>query len=932
MSDNELFEKDIWEYKSKQKVKQPSNKGTRSADRGKAKQKAAQKPRSSLGARTQPPSRNVSQTSTIRAKRQLAQEDGEKPVSQREQPTPTLTPPNKNQSPPKSPRSRHDGYCPSCQMPFSLLLVQSPRWHVSECLDAAGATAKECPDGVMCSSAIPSHYKIYSHFQLAQSRAVNDSVFSLLNTPGSAGHQPVKLNLSQSPISWVKISENINKNRQNSPKTLSQTPKKDKSPASSQGSVKQSSLHAWLSSPSKNEKPSQEILSNPHPGCADSTANNPQSAQQPADLGEYGISYSPLIFNEELDSDEDPIKKLFPSESSEEEHCGTADKRQQVTNQSHGPQENGMIPPLKYSNISQQDLRLFNPGADHRNHISASSTSQCAANQQQSDHIPDYANWSECSSPAPEIGEWDTYQTQPDLFGERAPRFGNSTRWKGESIPVVEAGRRESCSIISQRAQVSEPEPALSLGSHKDKLVLTLSQKIPAMPSKTVQSCANSKGMKQMDIGVFFGLKPKAKEDPKTKVPPKPQNQHDVALPSESKPGQRKRKGQGSLGDKDPLADHTNTEPEGATGNQRGGWKRPRQFSTGGEGKGKKQCPFYKKIPGTGFAVDAFQYGQIEGCSAYFLTHFHSDHYGGLTKKFRFPIYCSKITGNLVQNKLRVESEFINTLPMNTECVVNGIRVVLLEANHCPGAVLLLFRLPNGTSVLHTGDFRADRSMESYPALIGQRVHTLYLDTTYCSPEYTFPPQQETIQFAVNIAFEMVTLYPRTLVVCGTYSVGKEKVFLAIADVLGCKVCMSQDKYKTMQCLESEDIRSLVTTDWHSTALHVLPMMQVNFKGLNVHLGKFPGKYDRVLAFKPTGWTYSDSSVLVADIKPEIRGKVTVYGIPYSEHSSYSELKRFVQWLKPQKIIPTVNVGNYNSRSAMEKYFREWLSDAAQKK
>ena len=49
---------------------------------------------------------------------------------------------------------------------------------------------------------------------------------------------------------------------------------------------------------------------------------------------------------------------------------------------------------------------------------------------------------------------------------------------------------------------------------------------------------------------------------------------------------------------------------------------------------------------------------------------------------------------------------------------------------------------------------------------------------SYCSPEYTFPRQQEVINFAVNTAFELVTLSPRTLVVCGSYSVGKEKVFL----------------------------------------------------------------------------------------------------------------------------------------------------------
>lgn len=49
---------------------------------------------------------------------------------------------------------------------------------------------------------------------------------------------------------------------------------------------------------------------------------------------------------------------------------------------------------------------------------------------------------------------------------------------------------------------------------------------------------------------------------------------------------------------------------------------------------------------------------------------------------------------------------------------------------------------------------------------------------SYCSPEYTFPRQQEVINFAANRAFELVTLHPRTLVVCGSYSVGKEKVFL----------------------------------------------------------------------------------------------------------------------------------------------------------
>lgn len=184
----------------------------------------------------------------------------------------------------------------------------------------------------------------------------------------------------------------------------------------------------------------------------------------------------------------------------------------------------------------------------------------------------------------------------------------------------------------------------------------------------------------------------------------------------------------------------------------------------------QRTCPFYKIMPGFCICVDAFRYGKVEGQSAYFLSHFHSDHYIGLTSSWSHgPIYASKVTCNLMRQCLRVDKKYIRVLEFEKKYEVpdtKGVFVTMIPANHCPGSSIYLFEKVTGknrdgsdrlTRILHCGDFRACPAHVNHPLLRAnlidavsgatkeQWLDSCYLDTTYLTPKYAFPSQTDVI-------------------------------------------------------------------------------------------------------------------------------------------------------------------------------------------
>ncbi|KAM5320713.1 DNA cross-link repair 1A protein isoform 1-T3 [Glossophaga mutica] len=1049
MLEDTFSEEDIWEYKSKRKPKSVRTnncsesvpKSVKKATDGKDQSKPKRKKRTvEAKEKVKDPEMCLGETNSqvsVVSSQNSSCEDGIQ-QSQGKETTPgkrSRTSKNKQVSP--KIRPVYDGYCPNCQLPFSSLLGQTPRWHVFECLDSPPVSKTECPDGLLCTSTIPSHYRRYTHLLLAHSRAGSSPFPS--PTQGSGGsfteaNSGFLCNLEEGWSPRQKQTENL-KNVSVDPLLVTQCLKKSQSPTDTKKKTS-SSTNPQTSQPApqvtqyvKNDKlvgvalPLAEELDGQH------TSVHTHLPLPENDFGSCEISYSPLQSDEETyDMDEkldDSQQELYFTQSTEGGSLEEGDNSCTLLRNFHCPllREQEERSPEVHGILTQDEYNEELYKYNTRNNSSQLFRKQSLI----WGHAPAYTDDGFLFPPASAAGlaasSFQATKAKPD-----EPELHSSPSNKQKQI-TEESPVYNQISLPLLKSKMSEPfesQGGRCLSFHPSQSqIRELSSKNFSAKNTTNSACfcrkafggildsqvdvlktgtfsstptaakslevlpfspqcngtdPSTKVMKQMDIGVYFGLPPKRKEEKLMEESAiEGMNFKPLVSPTKKRAGQCKRKAEKSLSDlefdaknlngnwqsvelssqraqhqrkrlrkSDSLqegtqqkrSDYIINKIKARAGNlsqdqvfiksasrrlQRGSRNTPQVAHA--EELRKRTCPFYKKIPGTGFTVDAFQYGPVEGCTAYFLTHFHSDHYAGLSKNFTFPVYCSEITSNLLKSKLHVEEQYIHPLPMDTECMVNGIKVVLLDANHCPGAVMILCYLPNGNVVLHTGDFRADPSMER-SLLAGRTVHMLYLDTTYCSPEYCFPSQQEVIQFAINTAFEAVTLNPRTLVVCGTYSIGKEKVFLAIADVLGSKVGMSREKYKTLQCLNIPEINSFITTDMCNSLVHLLPMMQINFKGLQRHLKMCDGRYDQILAFRPTGWTHSNKLTSMTDVVPQTKGRISIYGIPYSEHSSYLEMKRFVQWLKPQKIIPTVNVGTLKSRSTMEKYFKEWKLEA----
>ncbi|CAL5391335.1 unnamed protein product [Camellia sinensis] len=291
-----------------------------------------------------------------------------------------------------------------------------------------------------------------------------------------------------------------------------------------------------------------------------------------------------------------------------------------------------------------------------------------------------------------------------------------------------------------------------------------------------------------------------------------------------------------------------------------------------------------------------------EGRQVYFLTHLHADHTNGLSSTWkRGPLYCSRITAKLFSSKfpgfklslLRIlDIGQWNSIPLVSPTTESNttVNVIAIDAHHCPGAVMYLFRGEFGC-MLYTGDFRWEttgkRAEIGKSMLLGalgnDKVDILYLDNTYCNPSYYFPSREVTAQQVVDV----ITSHPEHDIIIGIDSLGKEDLLLHIAQVLKIKV-FSIDTLEGLNIMRP-------TIGIMPSGLPWKPLEgNTNVFGSSSHHSR--SKLSTKVGSHTDMHKPNDNSRAMESYHEYI------YTVPYSDHSCFAEIKEFIKLVQPTNL------------------------------
>jgi DNA repair metallo-beta-lactamase len=261
----------------------------------------------------------------------------------------------------------------------------------------------------------------------------------------------------------------------------------------------------------------------------------------------------------------------------------------------------------------------------------------------------------------------------------------------------------------------------------------------------------------------------------------------------------------------------------------------------------------------------------------------------------------------------------------------NSVVVTALPAGHCPGSVMLYFQ-NKYTNVLYTSDFRLKKidieRIKPLKLLADSRTcDAIYFDSTFFSCQYKeFPPQHESINAIIDLIrpwLEKSTKHQIVLKTPATY--GSELLFKKISKATNMKIHVNDAVYEQYRYIPDMD--------------NCLTKSPVNPLQCRIHACYGPekeaclkdyknSKLLRIIRPSAMIWRYwnTGEDIVTKILSPtkDSSNKTETYRVCYSNHSSLSEIRDLLLYLKPKKVnLNVVNSGTKQEMFALKQQIME---------
>jgi len=206
--------------------------------------------------------------------------------------------------------------------------------------------------------------------------------------------------------------------------------------------------------------------------------------------------------------------------------------------------------------------------------------------------------------------------------------------------------------------------------------------------------------------------------------------------------------------------------------------------------------------------------------------------------------------------------------------------------------------------------------------LFRRKIDKLYLDNTFFDPRFQIPSQEEAIQQIVSVIRD----HPNHNVFLGIDTLGKEELLVQLAQIFNTKIVVDVERMKLLNIIGNIPLH-LFETDQTKGFIIVKPKQQVTHQ----RIASLNDNNQSTIGIVPSGWAAGSSNNWTCqhycprgynssfsrqnydETTRYMLGEVKqlVFNIPYSLHSSYTEIIEFVSILRPRQIYPLTYCKNF---------------------